>query len=271
MLERAYSGQEKPIKKILPELFPELTYSEICACLRRKDVKADGKRVTGEERISRGVISIYPRAQKTLKVLYEDEHLLAVYKPKGIASEGAGSFESLVKKEKGESCVLMHRLDTNTDGVLLFAKDSASEKELFRAMKEGLIEKTYSAEVYGFPPIRGEIELNYYYKKNEAEGRAMISDLPKEGYIPVSIFVSVEKRREESSIVKVRLHKGKMHQIRAMLAFYGYFILGDGKYGDDRINKALGIKKHRLTATSVSFSFPENSVLFYLNRITIRI
>ena len=271
MLERAYSGAEKSIKKILPELFPELTYSEICACLRRKDVKVDGKRVSGEEKISFGKVQIYPRAQKSVKVLYEDDRLLAVYKPKGVASEGASSFESLVKKEKGEACVLMHRLDTNTDGVLLFAKNPASEKELFRAMKEGWIEKTYSAEVYGFPPIKGEIELRYYYKKNESEGRAMLSENPKEGYIPVSIFVSVEKLKEESAVLKVRLHKGKMHQIRAMLAFYGYFILGDGKYGDDRINKALGVKKQRLTATSVSFSFPENSELFYLNQKTISI
>ena len=269
MLERSYLGSEKPIKKILPELFPELTYSEICAILRRKDVKLDGKRVSGEQRVSSGKISVYPRAKKSIKVLYEDDRLIACYKPKGIASQPA--FETLVKNEKGENCVLMHRLDTNTDGVLLFAKDPIAEREIFSAMKEGRIEKIYSAEVYGFPPIKGEIELSYYYKKIESEGRAAISHFPKEGFVPVSIFVSVERVKEDSSVLKVRLHKGKMHQIRAMLAEFGYFILGDGKYGDDRINKALGVKKHLLTATSISFSFPEKSELFYLNEVVISI
>ena len=97
----------------------------------------------------------------------------------------------------------------------------------------------------------------------------MISESPKEGFLPVSIFVSIDKRKEHSTVLRVRLHKGKMHQIRAMLSAFGFFILGDGKYGDDRINKMLGIKKQLLTATSVTFSFSEKSELFYLNGKTI--
>ncbi len=269
MLERHYSGKEEKVKKILPELFPELSYSEISACLRRRDVKVNGKRTSSDTLVSNGLFQIYPKVKKSVKILFEDENLLAVYKPKGISSDGEGSFSGLVREEIGENCVLMHRLDRNTDGILLFAKTEIAERELFSAMKEGRIEKKYSAEVYGRVLSSQPIELTYYYKKDEKNARAILSTRPKEGYVPVSISFIPIKRKEESTVLEVTLHKGKMHQIRAMLARYGFFIIGDGKYGNDAVNKALGVKKQLLTATSVSFDFPEKSALAYLNKIHI--
>ena len=272
MIQRQYSGVDKTLKKVLPTLFPELSYSEIFALLRKKDVKVDGVRCCDAERVvSDGAnITVYPRAAKRVKVLYEDEHLLACYKPKGIASTGEGSFEDVVSAEKG-AVTLLHRLDTNTDGVLLFAKDALTETELIRSMKEGEIEKVYTAEVYGHPRVYTETSLRYYYKKNEEEKRAILSAEPRPGYIPVELTFKVVKEGEESSTLEVRLHRGKMHQIRAMLAHYGYFILGDGKYGDDTVNKRLGIKKHLLTARAVIFRLPKESPLHYLNTLTITI
>lgn len=267
MLRRAYQGEEKPLKRILPELFKEISYSEICASLRRKDVKVDGKRVSdGNFSVSSGSeISIYPRIKKSVIVVYEDDHILICNKPKGISTTGENSYESLVKAEKGESLVVMHRLDTNTDGLLLFAKDKESEEALFAAIKEGRLEKRYIAEVYGHPQVQEE-HLRYYYKKSEEEKRALISKEQRAGFIPVEITIRVLCEKEETSILLVALHKGKMHQIRAMLAAYGYFIVGDGKYGNDRINKRLRVKRHLLTASEMIFHFTEDSPLFYLNQ-----
>ena len=272
IIERTYFGVEKPLKKVLPELFPELSYSEIRACIRRRDVKVDGVRASSDSfSVSSGAnLSIYPKKKKEIKVLFEDENLLACYKPKGIASEGEVGFDALVRAEKGD-VRLMHRLDTNTDGVLLFARNEIAEQAIFRAMKEGLIVKKYLAEVYGHPPKGQEIALDYYYKKDESRGRAMISDSEKVGYAPVHLSFSVIKEGEETSTLSVTLHKGKMHQIRAMLAHYGFFILGDGKYGSDIVNRRLGVAKTALTASAVTFAFPADSPLFYLNSVTISI
>jgi len=270
MITRQYQGEDKALRKILPVLFPELSYAEICALFRRKDVKVDGVRKGGDFVVSDGMtVSVYPRKKKEIKVVYEDENLLVAYKPKGIASAGASSFETVVKEEKGEHCVLMHRLDTNTDGVILFAKNAQTEAELFRAMKDGEIVKHYVAEVYGHPPAGKEISLRYYYRKDEEEKRAIISKTEKSGYLPVELTFKVIEVKDRSALLSVELHKGKMHQIRAMLAAYGYFILGDGKYGDDEVNRALGVKRHLLTAVDFDFHLPQNSLLSYLNGIRI--
>ena len=271
MLQRQYHGEDKPLKKVLPSLFSELTYSEICATLRRKDVKLGGKRVSDGSLIVRNgeEIAVYPKKKKAVKVVYEDDNILVANKPKGIASSGESSFESLVKAEYGENTILMHRLDTNTDGLLLFAKNPTAERELYAAIKKGEITKGYRAEVYGHPRVYEDTLLRYYYRKNETDKRACISETERSGYIPVELTFRVIAEGEDSSTLAVSLHKGKMHQIRAMLAHYGYFILGDGKYGDDSVNRSLGIKRHLLTATELTFHLPRSSELSYLNETSI--
>ncbi len=269
MIERTYRGEEKPLKRVISDLFPEVTFSEISACARRRDVKVDGVRVSLDHVLKDGsVVTIYPKNKKSVKVIYEDDQILACYKPKGIASEGAVSFCTIVTADKGD-VRLMHRLDTNTDGILLFAKTDLAYQELFDAMKAGQIKKEYLAEVYGVPPQKGSVELSYYYKKDAERGRAVISDLPKDGFVPVSLSFCVEDRRADSALLRVVIHKGKMHQIRAMLAHFGYFILGDGKYGQDKVNRLMDVSKTRLTACAVEFMLPTSSPLSYLNSIRI--
>ena len=269
MIERRYYGQQKALKKVLPELFPEIGYSEISACIRRRDVKVDGARVSSDFSVKdASLVTIYPKKKKELRVLFEDDNLLACRKPKGIASEGEGSFETLVRALYPEAR-LLHRLDTNTDGVILFSRTEVAYRELFDAMKNGLIEKEYFAEVYGHPNVDGEVVLDYYYRKDAEKGRATIFDRPQAGFVPVRISFSVLERKEESTVLIVKLHKGKTHQIRAMLAHYGFFILGDGKYGSDEVNRRLGVKKTLLTACAVRFFFPPSAFLSYLNDITI--
>ena len=271
MIERKYVGSEKPLKKVLSELFPEISYSETLASLRRRDVKVDGIRASSDAVLFGGeLITIYPKKTKEIKVLYEDDDLLACYKPKGMPSEGDVSFSSFVMAEKG-AVRLMHRLDTNTDGILLFAKNDIAEREIFEAMKSGNIRKEYLAEVYGVPNDKGETTLNYFYKKDEKRECAVISNRPKAGFIPVTLTYKVVERKAESALLRVVIHKGKMHQIRAMLAFHGYFILGDGKYGSDKVNRMFGVKKTLLTAVAVEFSFPSNSPLARLNEFRIEI
>ena len=127
MIERRYFGEDKPLKKVLSELFPEVSYSELRACLRRKDVKLDGVRTSSDAVVvKKGTsISLYPKNKRTIKILFEDDNVLACYKPKGIQSQGEVSFETAVCAERPQAR-LTHRLDTNTDGVLLFAKNETA-------------------------------------------------------------------------------------------------------------------------------------------------
>ncbi len=271
MIERIYQGADKPLKRALPELFPEVSYSELSACLRRRDVKVNDSRSSGDSLLTAGsLVRIYPKKLKEVKVLYEDDDLLACYKPKGVPSEGDISFCSMVEEVKGK-VRLMHRLDTNTDGVLLFTKNDVAYREVYEAMRSGTIRKEYLAEVYGVPSVKGECTLDYYYKKDEAKERAVIADHPRDGFIPVSLSFVVEEDRGESALLRVVIHKGKMHQIRAMLAHYGYFILGDGKYGSDIVNRRLGVKKTLLTAVAVELTFPKDACLSRLNGLRISI
>lgn len=263
MLERRFVGTEKPLLKALSETFPDVAYSTLCAMLRKNDVKINSVRKRDGIVYNGDIITIYPPLQK-IKEIFEDDNILIAYKPKGIESEGEVSFESQVKKIKGNNYILMHRLDRNTDGLLIFAKNAIAEREIYAAMKNGKIVKTYTAEVYGAPTNPCGI-FKAYYQKSELNKKAYISSSPKEGYIPVEIEYSTIGKTVRGTLLEIRLHGGKMHQIRAMLAFNGCFILGDSKYGRDTINKKYKIKKQQLTAVSLNFEFQSNSSLAYLS------
>lgn len=268
MIQKQYTGADKALFKVCDELFREIGYSMLCQLLRKKDIKVNGKRVNQNVTLKSGdVISIYaPEKLSKIDIKYEDGNLLIANKPKGIVSDGDNSFEAMVQKTFGDSLRLMHRLDTNTDGLLIFAKNAATYDVLYRAMSNGEITKRYIAEVYG-AVSPDNAELKYHFKKDEQKGRANIYDNPIKGSIPVSIIYRVIQRKEATSVLEIEMHSGKMHQIRSMLAHYGHFVIGDGKYGDDRINRMLKVKKQQLSAVGFIFNFSPQNPLFYLNTI----
>ena len=255
--ERLYCGRSADIAKALPEAYPELPYALLAKLLRKKDVFVNGKRTATGMIFPGDSLDLFcAPGMISLQVLYRSQEVLAVYKPKGVASDGEYSFASLVRYVYPEAR-LMHRLDTNTDGILLFARTEQAYAVLFEAMRTHEIIKFYRARVHGKWAL-GSYTLRGHLFKDSKLGKVKIYDTPVKGSVKVSCDVTVVGTEGNTSHVVVRLSGGKTHQLRAQLAHSGHFILGDGKYGDDRINKAMGFSKQLLTAYAIEFAFEKD-------------
>lgn len=262
MKEFVYNGKPQRLSKITAEYYPLFSYNAILKLIKDKEIRVDGAKV-GEDVVVNGgsVIRCYAKDMR-LKEIYRDENILIVYKPKGLKSEGDISAESILTEyEKG--AILCHRLDTNTDGLLIFALNESAAEEIAKGFKNEKIEKVYEARVYGKVP--SDAVYRDYLLKNAKEGKVRIFQEKHAGAVPVEASVKVIGYDKNSTLVEVVIHNGKTHQIRAQLAAHGHFILGDGKYGRDDINNKFGVKKQQLTAKKLVFSFDKGSFLYYLN------
>ncbi|MBE7090229.1 MAG: RluA family pseudouridine synthase [Clostridiales bacterium] len=242
-----------------------LSYGALMKSLRDKDVKVNGVRVKADMMLNVGdKVDIYFKQTATSKyaVIFRDENLLVINKKRGFTSEEV--FDEISQKEE---TYFIHRLDRNTDGIMVFALNKVAEEELLLGFKNRTFTKIYRATVYGKMPKKSDI-LTAFLKKDSEKSEVKIFDKEVLGSVMIKTGYQVEKEDEETSVLSVTLYTGKTHQIRAHLAHVGHFIIGDGKYGDDRINKRLGVKEQQLTAYSLTLSFDDKSPLAYLNKKT---
>lgn len=261
-----YRGKKKArLSKFLESTFPELTYGYLRLLLRTKNVKINDAKISEDTMLSCGDrIDIYADENKLLKysytAVYSDANILAAVKPRGISSE---DFCKRISGADNAEYRLGHRLDTNTNGVILLAKNAFYEKELFAAFKSGAVKKSYIALLAG--EISAPLKLTAYLSKDSENGTVEVFDERREGTLTIRTDVSPVAVKDGLTLAEITLHTGRTHQIRAHLAHIGHPVVGDGKYGDFDINRTLRAKKQLLTAHKISFSLPAESKLAYLN------
>jgi 23S rRNA pseudouridine955/2504/2580 synthase len=257
---------QKLSKLILSEYGADITYSTVMKLIRNKDVKVNSKRVSKDVTVEIGdsVEVYYNGEEKAYAPVFNECGVLVFNKPPTITSE---DFEALLKKTFGD-IKLCHRLDRNTSGLLVFASDNKAYEELLSAFKHRTIDKFYLAEVYGKLAVK-KARLTAYLYKDEKNSQVKIYDNLVKGSQKIITEYEVVEERENTSLLSVKLITGKTHQIRAHLAHVGHFIVGDGKYGDVKINKALNIKRQKLTAYKLKFNFEKDSYLYPLNGVEV--
>ena len=202
-----------------------------------------------------------------IPVIYEDDNIIIFNKPKDLEVTGIDSLTTYVNKNYSSKFMPCHRLDRNTSGLIIFSKNDEVNNILMEKFKNHEIEKHYFCRVYGIPTKKHAI-LNDYLFKDTKKSMVYICSSHKKGYqnISTEYFVLSSNKSENTSILEVILHTGKTHQIRAHLAYIGYPIIGDGKYGHNDINKKFKCKTQNLCSYKMKFKFIHPSQhLEYLN------
>ena len=257
---RIYIGPQKSVDRVLTQLFSDVGYVKLSRLLDKRDVFVDGRRVGHKCMVGDGqTVRLYFSPDMVRpQIVYETQDVVIVYKPKGVVTQGPYSLEGLVHYSMGDY-YLAHRLDTNTDGLVLFAKNESAYAVVYDAMRCGHIVKYYRAVVWGTaqPGV-----LSGWLQKDADNARVRIYNSAVADAVAVECRVLDVQSQGETSVVNIELHGGKTHQLRAQLAHCGHFILGDSKYGDDRINRRLGYKKQQLTAYRMVYRGQEGLASF---------
>jgi 23S rRNA pseudouridine955/2504/2580 synthase len=212
------------------------------------------------------------------KVIFEDSHLLVIDKPAGVAVHGGsgvsfGVIEQLrASRPDAKFLELVHRLDRDTSGLLLLAKKRSALTNLHEQMRDGHTDKRYLTMVAGdWKNARQHIKLALHkYTTADGERRVTVSD---EGGQPSHTIFSLQKKFEGFALLEAELKTGRTHQIRVHLSSSGFPILGDDKYGDFALNKALqkatesrgALKRMFLHAHQITFTHPESGKNMTLN------
>jgi len=274
------------VDNYLTKLLKGVPKSHIYRILRSGEVRVNSRRVGPDYRVQGGDRlrlpplrtarpTVAPRPPAALRfqaaILYEDDLVLAINKPAGVAVHGGsgvshGVIEQLRLARPHERFLeLAHRLDRDTSGVLLLAKRRSALLALHRQLREGAVRKLYLVLVKGDwrePQRSVKLPLHKYVS---ASGERRVA-IRRDGAPSHTVF-RLQRTWPGHSLLEAELKTGRTHQIRAHLAHLGYPIAGDDKYGDFAFNKQLarqGLKRMFLHARTLAIEHPRTGALLTL-------
>jgi 23S rRNA pseudouridine955/2504/2580 synthase len=277
------------IDNFLMRHFKTVPRSRVYRLLRKGEVRVNRKRVDAEYRIQEGDELRLPpvridadaesgRPSSSLlellerSVIFQDKHLLVIDKPAGVAVHGGsgmsfGVIEALRASRPRETLELVHRLDRDTSGCLLIARDRSTLTALHALIRNGGMHKTYLALVSGSWQLGTKRIDAPLATDNRQHGERHVR-VATAGKDSVSVFKPVQFFGSLATLMEVDIPTGRTHQIRVHASFAGHPLLGDDKYGDRERNadlKAHGLKRTFLHAQSVAFEWPDSGVPFHVS------
>ncbi len=243
----------------------DLGYYRVQKIIKNRSVKINGVRVGVDMNVNAGdVVYAYlpDREKDSIEVVYRDENILVVNKNAGIEVEGTDSLTERINNILTDDvAVPVHRLDRNTMGLVVYALNKTAEKELLDSFKVREIDKTYNCVVVGTPK-QHSAKLKAFLFKDAKKSLVYVSATQKPGYVPIETHYQVLKTMGELSLLEVKLVTGRTHQIRAHLAFIKMPILGDGKYGYNKVNRRYRVKTQLLCCTKITFHFKQGTLKY---------
>lgn len=285
---------DKFITKTMPALPQALMYKFI----RTKHIKLNGKKAQISTKVVEGdkvtayisdefFVPVTPKydflsASDSLSIVYEDQNIILADKPQGLLShpdenEWGDTLITRIQKylyKKGEynpekensfKPSLANRIDRNTGGIVIAAKNAEALRILCQKIKTREIDKRYLTVVHGTPKEK-EALLEGFLEKNSQKNKVYLQNKKTENNLSIKTYYRTIAKKNGLSLLEIELLTGRTHQIRAHMASIGHPLLGDGKYGRLKEDKKLGFNKQALYSYKLTFSFSDDAgILNYLN------
>lgn len=250
-----------------------MTYGKLMSLLKKKNIKINDIKTNKDIMLNVGdKITIYGFEtinKNPIDIVYQDDNLFVVNKPKGMQVKKEDVLDNMLCVEDYFEAKAVHRLDRNTEGLLILAKNQKTENEFKKAFKSHKIEKFYKALCYGKFHKDSEVLKGYLTKDSQTKLSKVLLQ-PTKNSVEIITEYKVLKNYGGVSLLEIKLITGKTHQIRAHLTSINHSLVGDSKYQNKEFalaNKKIEkiVKSQCLIAYKLKFNLEESSFLSYLN------